>query len=128
MTVSLPEYNQNYIKATLKEVKIRKEVVIRILAKLIWKLEADLPSIQHGRLYLWHLHYSKNIALKKSRLNFDSMCILDNNSQIELQWWESNIKTFNIIDQKVLLNIEIFFDTFLTGWCETYNGHLTGRH
>ena len=128
MTVSLPEYNQNDNKATLKEVKIGEEIVIRILSKLIWKLEADLPGIQHGRLYLWHLHHSKSTALKKSRLNFDSMCILDNNSQIELQWWESNIKTFNIIDQNVLLNIEIFLDTFLTGWCATYNGHSTGRH
>ena len=36
------------------------------------------------------------------------MCILDNNVQTELQWWEHNIKTFNIIDQNELPNIEIF--------------------
>ena len=35
MTVSLPEYNQNDNKATLKEVKIGEEIVIRILSKLI---------------------------------------------------------------------------------------------
>ena len=44
------------------------------------------------------LHWSKNTALKKAGGNFDSMCILDNNAQIELQWWEHNINTFNIID------------------------------
>ena len=65
--------------------KIREKVVIRTLAKLIGKSEAALAGIQHGRLYLWHLYWSKNIALKTAGGNFDSMCILDNNDQIELQ-------------------------------------------
>ena len=37
-------------------------------------------------------------VLKKAGGNFTSMCILDNYAQTELQWWENNIKTFNIID------------------------------
>ena len=82
MTVSHSESKQNYIKAILKSVKIRKKVVIRILAKLIGKLETALQ--EHGRLYLWHLHQSKNTVLKKARGNFNRMCILDNNGQIEL--------------------------------------------
>ena len=127
-TLSYSESKQNDIKATLKEVKIKGKVVIRTLAKLIGKLEAALPGIQHGRLYLWHLHQSKNTALKKARGNFDSMCILDNNAQIELQWWEHNINTFNIIDQNVLPNIEIFSDACLTGWGAAYNRHSTGGH
>ena len=56
------------------------------------------------------------------------MCILDNNAQIELQWWEHNINTFNIIDENVQPNIEIFSDACLTGWGATYNGHSTGGH
>ena len=52
MTVSLSESKQNDIKAILKEMKIRGKVVIRTLAKLIGKLEAALPGIQHSRLYL----------------------------------------------------------------------------
>ena len=70
----------------------------------------------------------KNTALKKARGNFDSMCILDNNAQIELQWWEYNINTFNIIGQNVLPNIEIFSDACLTGWGAAYDGHSTGGH
>ena len=66
MTASLSESKQNDIKAILKEAKIRGKVVIRTLAKLIGKLEAALPGIQHGRLYLWHLHWSKNTAFKKA--------------------------------------------------------------
>ena len=54
------------------------------------------------------------------------MCILDDNAQTELQWWEHNINTFTIIDQNVLLNIEIFSDACLTGWGSTYNGHSAG--
>ena len=64
--------------------KIRKKLIIRTLEKLVGKLEAALPGIQHGSLYLWHLHQSKKTALKKARGNFDSMCILDNNAEIEL--------------------------------------------
>ena len=52
VTVSLSESKQNDIKAILKEVKIRGKIVIRTLAKLIGKLEAALPGIQHSRLYL----------------------------------------------------------------------------
>ena len=74
------------------------------------------------------LHWSKNTALKKAGGNFDSMCILDNNAQIELQWWEHNINTFNTIDQNVLPNIDIFSDACLTAWGATYNGHSTGGH
>ena len=54
------------------------------------------------------------------------MCILGNNAQIDLQWWQNNIKTFNVIDQNVLPNIEIFSDTGLAGWGATSNGHSTG--
>ena len=90
------------MKAIPKEVKIRKKVVTRTLAKLTGKLEAAPPGIQHGRLYLWHLHQSKNTILKKAGGNFHSMCILANNAQIELQCCECNINTFNIIDQNVL--------------------------
>ena len=85
MTVSCSESKQNDIEAILKEVKIRTKAVIRILAKLIATLEAALSGIQHGRLYLWYLHQSKNTALKRAGGNFDSMCALDNNAQIELQ-------------------------------------------
>ena len=34
----------------------------------------------------------KNTALKKASGYFDSVCILNNNAQIELQWWEYNMK------------------------------------
>ena len=90
--------------------KIREKVLIRTLAKLIGKLESALPGTQHGRHYLWHLHRSKNTALKKAGESVDRICILDNNVQIELQWWEHNI-----IDQHVLPNIKIFSDACLTG-------------
>ena len=58
---------------------------------MIRKLEAAIPVMQHGRLYLRHLQQSKT-ALRKASGYFDSMCILNNNAQIELQWWEYNIK------------------------------------
>ena len=63
---------------------------------------------------------------KKAGWNFDSICILVDNAQIELQWWEHNINTFNIIDENVQPNIEIFSDACLTGWGAIYNGHSTG--
>ena len=66
MTVSLSESKENDIKAIFKEVKIKKKVVIRTLAKLIGKLEAAYPGIHHGRLYLWHLHQSKKHSFKES--------------------------------------------------------------
>ena len=65
MTLSLSESKQNDIKSNFKEVKIRGKVVIRTLAKLTGKLEAALPGIQNDRLYLWYLHWSRNIALRK---------------------------------------------------------------
>ena len=56
------------------------------------------------------------------------MCILDNNAQIQLQWWKHHINTFAIIDQNVLANIEILSDMCLTGWGAKYNWHSTGGH
>ena len=49
------------------------------------------------------------------------MCILDNNAQIQLQWWKHHINTSAIIDQNVLPNIEILSDMCLTGWGAKYN-------
>ena len=87
VTVSLSESKQNYIKAILKEMKIRGKVVMRTLAKLIGKLEAVLPGIHH--IMVWQTLFMaitpvKNTALKKGGGNFDSMCILENNAQIQL--------------------------------------------
>ena len=98
-----------------------RKVVIRNFAKLIEKLVAVPAGKQHGVLYLWHVNQSKNTALKKAKENFDSMCILDNNAQTKLQWWEHNIKNVNFVDQNILTNIEIFSDACLTGCGETYN-------
>ena len=75
MTLILSESKQNDIKSNFKEVKIRGKIVLRTLAKLIGKLEVALPGIQNGRLYLWYLHWSKNIALRKAGENFDSMFV-----------------------------------------------------
>ena len=44
----------------------------------------------------------KKHSFEETGGNFDSMCILDHNAQIELQWWEHDINTFNMIDQNVL--------------------------
>ena len=63
MTVSLSESKRQIPK----EAKIMKKIIIKPLAKLIRKLEAALPGMQPGRLYLWHLHQSKNTAFKKIR-------------------------------------------------------------
>ena len=52
MTVRISESKQNCITVVLKKVKIRKKVLIRILAKLIGKLEPALPGIQQSRFYL----------------------------------------------------------------------------
>ena len=52
MIVSLLDSKQNDFKAVFEEVKLTKKVIIRTLAKLIGKLEAVLPGIQHSRLYL----------------------------------------------------------------------------
>lgn len=57
------------------EAKAMKILTIRILAKLNGNLEAALPWIQYGRLYMWYLHQSKNKALKKTKGNYDGMCI-----------------------------------------------------
>lgn len=62
--------------------------------------------------FLYGIAPVKKTALKKAREKFDSKCLLDNKVQIELKWWEHNIMTFNIIDQNVLPNIEIFSDAF----------------
>ena len=91
MTVSLTDEKQIKIVKFIKALENKKDLKIRELAKLLGMCEAALPAVQFGRLNMWNLLQIKNISLKKSKGDYEKMCMLNAASCIELQWWIKNI-------------------------------------
>ena len=85
MTVRLTLLKRQKVLFIINEIISSKSLSIKDLAKLFDTLEATLPSVQFGRLHMWHLQRDKNEALRNSQGNYNSSCKLSDNSYKELK-------------------------------------------
>ena len=85
MSVRLTPLTQAKVLNLIKSIISKQTASIRDIAKLVSTLEARLPGVQFGRLYLWHLQRDKNEALKGAHSDYDTPCKLSGNAYSELK-------------------------------------------
>lgn len=91
MTVRLtPEKCQDIIELC-KEMKKIKRTTIRIFAKLIGKLVAAGPGVEHAPLFTKPLEKIKENQLRIHRGNFDSFMNIPHCIEETLNWWIDNL-------------------------------------
>lgn len=119
MTISLAMEKREKISLSSRDMllHLNSSISIRSFAKYIGLLVSACPEMKYAWLYTKNLESCKMLALKKFNNNFNAKFILLRFIQDDLNWWATNVFTAssNITQDK--LEIEIFTDASLTGWC-----------
>ena len=98
MTVKLTFEKGEDIISLCTKVLNSKRITIRVLAKLIGKLTAAEPGVQHAPLYIRPLEKIKEKELNIHKGNFDSFMKVPRSIHTTLTWWIKNIqKSFKSI-------------------------------
>lgn len=93
MTVTLPVEKVQKISNSCKDLRQKKKVQIRDLARVIGLLVSSFPAVTWGPLNYRHLERNKAEALKENKGNFDAWTHLTCEAEFELTWWIENIAT-----------------------------------
>ena len=98
MTISLLPDKAKEIKDLGSKLTIKYEIQIRELAKLIGKMVAASPAVQHAPLRYRNIEIFKDTMLKQNRGDFDKKILLTVEVIRDIYWWCDNIcassKTF----------------------------------
>ena len=90
MTITLTDEKKKNIIEECKSMISAKRTTIRNFSKLIGKLIAAEPGVQHAPLYIRPLEKVKDLQLRKQRGNFDTFMKIPRSVHPILQWWIDN--------------------------------------
>jgi hypothetical protein len=95
MSMHLPEERKSSIlqelKKSMKRIKFKKYIPVRVLAKLIGKLSATQTQFTQASLYLKQLLDCLNIRINKE--GCDTYIPWEHRMIGEIKWWLKTIKT-----------------------------------
>ena len=87
MTVRLTPQKAEKLKNLCVEMLSRETVTIRDLAALIGQMVASEPGVPYAPRFYKQLEIEKDLALKKSRGNFDALMTISPVGKADIQWW-----------------------------------------
>ena len=119
MTLRLPQEKMQEIKHLCIELVHASDTTIRHVSKVIGKLVAAFPAVQHGPLFYRALERDKIIALKMHKGHFDRKMSLSREAKGELQWWIHNVTASFSAIRHPCPSIEIRTDASGSGWGAT---------
>lgn len=122
MRIELTLEKRKSILEKAQEIKEKPTCKIRDLAKFIGILVAACPALEYGFLYTKSLDRNKFLALSKTKSNFEKQTELDVNNLLEIDWWIKNAMSAYYPIKTLNYQLEIFTDSFLTGWGAVSNG------
>ena len=126
MTLHLPDYKVEAIKADCNDLIARHEVSVRELSQLIGRLTASIQAIFPAPLHYRHLQHLKHQALAQ-RKGYDATIALSKEAEEELHWWLAHLNAWNgraILHPSPDLIIET--DASMRGWGAVCQGVITG--
>jgi hypothetical protein len=126
MTLHLPDYKVEAIKADCNDLIGRHEVSVRELSQLIGRLTTSIQAIFPAPLHYRHLQHLKHQALAQ-RKGYDATIALSNEAEEELHWWLAHLNAWNgraILHPSPDLIIET--DASMRGWGAVCQGVKTG--
>jgi hypothetical protein len=116
MTLHLPDYKVEAIKADCNNLIARHDVSVRELSQLIGRLTASIQAIFPAPLHYRHLQHLKLQALAQ-RKGYDATIALSKEAEEELHWWLVHLNAWNgraILHPSPDLTIET--DASIRGW------------
>jgi hypothetical protein len=94
MTLHLPDYKVEAIKADCNSLLVRREVSVRELSQLIGKLTASIQAIFPAPLHYRHLQHLKHRAVAQQK-GYDATIALSPEATDELHWWLAHLNAWN---------------------------------
>ena len=91
MTVTLPAERAQRLYTACQDLKMRKQVTIRLLAQVIGQIVAAFPAVLWGPLFYRDLEANKSHALKSCKGNFEAVTLINREAESELDWWIANV-------------------------------------
>lgn len=85
-----------------------------------------LPGVEYGQLHYSSLEKCKNLALKYNGFNFDRKVLINHETQQDIIWWESNVRTECTTLEKGNPTIDLFTDSSSVGWGAVRRENKTG--
>ena len=82
------------IAAQTRQMLKKKQVTVRNLAKLIWKLTASILAVQLAPLHYKHLQMASALAPMKGQ-NYEAPVILTKECREDLIWWVQFLESDN---------------------------------
>ena len=103
MTLKLTKQKCNKILENLDlTLEHTNNIIIREFSKILGMLEAAIPGVKYGRLYLFYSTKYKNQALTLSKGSYDCYFELSFESIVEINCWKANIaKSYNTIHNEL---------------------------
>ena len=93
LTIRLTPEKKDDIVSLCKNMLCTKRTTIRCFAKMIGKLNAAEPGVQHATLHIRPLEKVKEHNLKIHRGNFDKFMNVPKTVHASLQWWITSVKS-----------------------------------
>ena len=87
MTVTLTQEKVDKLLDHAQKILEQKHVQIRSLASLIGQMNAARYAVYYGPLHTKSLEIAKNLALARSKGDFDAFMTLSPLDKVDIQWW-----------------------------------------
>ncbi len=125
MLLEVPEGKETRIRVAIqhliRDIRLRKKVSIRRVARVIGLLVSVLPASQYGRLHYRILERAKITALKNSR-DFDHKRRWPLQCLDDLNWWKNSPSGWKCSFESRIPTSTLITDASLEGWGAIWNG------
>ncbi len=125
MLLEVPEGKEVQIRVAIqhliRDIRLRKKVSIRRVARVIRLLVSVLPASQYGQLHYRILERAKISALKNSR-DFDHKRWWPLQCLDDLKWWKNSPSGWKCSFESRIPTSTLITDALLEGWGAIWNG------
>ena len=103
-----------------------KKPKILTVAKVIGKMVASFPGVQHGPLFYRKLDNEKTAALREHRGDYQAKMKISDEAKNDLHWWIQNIETSYKLIMIEKPSIVVYSDSSKSGWGGIFGNLSTG--
>ena len=126
MTITLTRSKAVTLRELCEQLVSYNKPKIITVAKVVGKMVAAFPGVQHGPLFYRLLDNEKTAALKLSKGNYQAKMKLSIQAKEDLLWWIENIENSS---KKIWIDnptVVVYSDSSKTGWGGIYGNLTTG--
>ena len=116
MMVSMTPEKTNKIIELVQDCLTKEKMTIRMIARIIGKINATRPANKWAALFTKQLEIEKNYALFANKFNYDAFMEVSKTSSLDLQWVLENLADMSAPVRTPQVDYVIYTDASTQGW------------